>query len=49
MTVSDALADLSPEFDSDLCGEWRVGKISLSSPNGAAAGAGVCLRGFGLA
>ena len=38
-----------PEFDSDLCGEGRVGEISLSSPSEAAAGAGVCLRGFGLA
>ena len=40
---------VTPEFDSDLCAEGRVGEISLSSPNGAAAGAGVCLRGFGLA
>ena len=40
---------LKPEFDSDLCGEGRVGEISLSSLNEAAAGAGVCLRGFGLA
>ena len=38
-----------PEFDSDLCGEGRVGEISWSSPNGVPAGAGVCLRGFGLA
>ncbi len=32
-----------------LCGEGRVGEISLSSLSEAAAGAGVCLRGFGLA
>ena len=38
-----------PEFDSDLCGEGRVGEISRSSPNEAPAGTGVCLRGFGLA
>ena len=40
---------IQPEFDSDLCGEGRVGEISLSSLSEAAAGAGVCLRGFGLA
>ena len=40
---------LRPEFDSGLCGEGRLGEISLSSPDEAAAGAGVCLRGFGLA
>ncbi len=38
-----------PEFDSDLCGEGRVGEISLSAPKEEAAVAGVCLRGFGLA
>ena len=47
--MSGRVGRVRPEFDSDLCGEGRVGEISLSSLNGAAAGAGVCLRGFGLA
>ncbi len=38
-----------PEFDSDICGEGRVGEISLSSREEASPGAGVCLRGLRLA